>query len=266
MPLTDITVHLHRGPGCTAQFMAAIDLARRHRACLKGIYVVSHPYYVPNGDLERDYLEVKNFFMNAASKAQVLAEWLHVDWNVVGVPVSDIITLNSYHTDLLIIGQPVTGGLFRRGDDQLPQRLILGTGRPVVVLPSDGNIYQFGSKILVAWKTGRESTRALHDALPLLEKATQVTVIAVASGDAQREWETAGLSALHEHLERHGIKARTAVVDCGRQSVADVLLERIGEEEADLLVVGGYTHGPRKHGDLSRSLISRMSVPVLFSH
>jgi nucleotide-binding universal stress UspA family protein len=269
MPLKDIIVHLDRGPGCTARFMAAIDLARRHRACLKGLYVISHPYYAPQSALERDYAEVRSFFINAASKSGVMAEWLYVDWNVVGVPLSEIITFHAYSTDLLIVGQSGDGRSVRRGNHQLPEHLILGTGRPVVVFPSDGNTYQFGAKVLVAWKGGRESSRAIHDALPILENSSQVIIIAVVSGEAERERETDSLSALQEHLDRHDIKARTTIIDHGRHPIADILLERIKEEEADLLVMGGFTYGSRGvpvFGALSRELISRMTVPILFSH
>jgi nucleotide-binding universal stress UspA family protein len=268
MALKDITVHLHRNPGATAHFMAAIDLARRHQACLRGLYAISHPYYLPNSNLDRDYDEVRTFFLNAAAKSHVQAEWLLVDWQVVGVPLSDIIAVHAYHTDVLIVGQPVPGSYSRREELLLPQRLILETGRPVVVLPSDGNTYRFGEKIMVAWKRGRESARAIHDALPLLEKASEVTIVAVVSGQAQRDWETDGLSALQEHLDRHGIQTSTSVLDSGSSSVADVLLHQVGELGADLLVVGGYTPASRisRGPNLSRDLISRTPVPILFSH
>ncbi len=154
LPLKDIIVHLDRGPGCTARFMAAIDLARTHRACLKGLYAISHPYYAPQTALEGDYAEVRSFFINAASKSGVMAEWLHVDWNVIGVPLSEMITFHAYATDLLIIGQPHDGRRVQRGNHEPVEHLILGTGRPVVVFPSDSNTYQFGTNVLVAWRGG----------------------------------------------------------------------------------------------------------------
>jgi nucleotide-binding universal stress UspA family protein len=269
MPLKDIIVHLDRGPGCTARFMAAVDLARKHRACLKGLYVISHPFYAPQSDLERDYEEVRSFFVNAASKSGVTAEWLYVDWGVVGVPLSEIVTFHAYSTDLLIIGQPNEGSRFRRGNHELPERLILGCGRPVVVFPADGNAYRFGDKVLVAWRGGRESTRAIHDALPLLQGASRIDVVAVVSGEAEREHESTSLAALDTHLARHAIEARTTVIDREGRPVADILLERIREAEADLLVMGGMsytTRGVPNFGGLARELTRRMTVPILFSH
>lgn len=269
MPLKDIIVHLDRGPGCTARFMAAIDLARRHKACLKGLYVISHPYYASPSVLEGDYAEVRSFFINAASKSGVMAEWLYVDWNVVGVPLSEIIAFHAYSTDLLIIGQPGTGHSARRESQEVPERLILGSGKPVVVFPSAGNVFQFGTRIVVAWKGGRESTRAVHDALPLLKAASRVAIVAVVSGKTEQEREEACLAALREHLANHGIEAGTTIIDREKRSVADILLEQIGKEDADLLVMGGYTYSSRGmpvFGELSREMMNRMTVPILFSH
>lgn len=269
MPLKDIIVHLDRGPGCTARFMAAIDLARRHKARLKGLYVISHPYYASRSVLEGDYAEVRSFFINAASKHGVMAEWLYVDWNVVGVPLSEIIAFHAYSSDLLIIGQTAANRKFLRGYDDLSERLILSTGRPVVVFPSDGNTYQFGARILVAWRGGRESTRAVHDALPLLAAASQVAIVAVVSGKEEREREENMLAALHDHLANHSLEVSTTIIEREGRSVADILLERIGEESADLLAMGGLTHNARGvpvFGQLARELANRMTVPILFSH
>lgn len=212
---------------------------------------------------------MRNFFVNASSKAGVAAEWLYVDWGVVGVPLSDIITFHAYSTDLLIIGQPKERRAFRRANHELPERLILSCGRPVVVFPADGNAYQFGEKILVAWRGGRESSRAIHDALPLLQGASHVDIVAAVSGEADRDRENASLAALDVHLARHAIESRTTVIDREGHSVADILLERVREGGADLLVMGGLTSNARgvpSLGALARELMRRMTVPILFSH
>ena len=269
MPLKDIIVHLDRGPGCTARFMAAIDLARMHKACLKGLYVISHPYYAPQLTLDGDYAEVRSFFINAASKSGVMAEWLYVDWNVVGVSMSEMITFHAYATDLLVIGQPHNGRKVQRGNHEPIEHLILGTGRPVIVFPSDSTIYQFGKRVLVAWRGGRESSRALHDALSVIEKASRVDIVAVVSGETEREREQATLSALNEHLARHGVDAHVAIVNKGKRSVADIILDQVRDSDADLLVMGGFTYGLRGapvFGELPRELLKRTPVPILFSH
>jgi hypothetical protein len=265
MSLKDIVVHLNRKAGCTARLMAAISLARQHKACLKGLCAISHPYYAPVSDLERDHGEAHSFFINAASKSGVMAEWLYVDWGVVGTPLNDIITSHSYTTDLLILGQPEAG----RESRDIPERVIIGSGRPVVVFPTESTIFQFGAKILVAWRGGRESSRSLHDAFPLLKAASAVDIVAVVSGDEERTREKESLAFLDVHLARHGIETSQTIIDRGKRSIADVLLQRAAEEGIDLMVVGGCSYDWRRapvFNPLGRELMARMTVPILFSH
>lgn len=266
MPIRDILVHLDRRPGNTARLLAAVNLARRYSACLKGLCVISHPYYTPHTDLERDYGEVHRFFVNAASKSGVLAHWLYEEMGVVGAPGSDLIVRHSYTTDLVIIGQHGTAGDPER---DLPERLILGCGRPVVIFPTESTAFQFGTKILIAWKEGRESSRVLHEAMPLLKGAESVHVLSVVSGDEERNREQAGLDALQEHLSRHGMDTLWTVVERGKRSVADIILEQAAEKEIDLLVMGGCSYDWKRtpvFNALGREIMQRSAIPVLFAH
>lgn len=269
MSLKDIVVHLDRKPGCTARVLAAADLARQHGAFLKGLYVVSHQYYTPDSDFDGDYDEARGFFLNAASKSGVRAQWLFADWGVVGVSASDIILFHCHATDLLIIGQPDADRPVRRRNYELPERLIMGSGRPVVIVPADGSTFKFGSRILVAWKGGRESCRALHDALSLMREASRIDIVAVVSGEEERAWESASLTALGDYLERQALVTSSRIIERGKRSVADVILGQIEEEKFDLVIMGGCSHdllGAPVFNQLGRDLLNRMTVPILFSH
>ena len=60
----------------------------------------------------------------------------------------------------------------------LPDDLVTAAGVPVLALPPDisGDL---GQSILVAWNGSREATRAVQDALPLLQAAERVMLCAV---------------------------------------------------------------------------------------
>ncbi len=104
--LTDIIVHMDRGAGCTARLMAAIDLASRHGGRLKGLYVITHPHYTSSSSYLSDFAQVREFFVNATSKAGIETEWLLVDWNTVGTPLAEIVTNHSHYADTILVGQP----------------------------------------------------------------------------------------------------------------------------------------------------------------
>ena len=60
-----------------------------------------------------------------------------------------------------------------------------------------------GDNIVIAWNAGREALRAVHDAMPLLERAKKVTLFAFSSGRAR----FASQPDAGRHLAGHGVAA-----------------------------------------------------------
>src|ERR1700756_5695 len=61
------------------------------------------------------------------------------------------------------------------------------TGRPVLVIPYAETIDNVGRRALIAWDGTREAVRAVHGALPLLDRSEAVTVIHVGAQQASLE-------------------------------------------------------------------------------
>ncbi len=78
---------------------------------------------------------------------------------------------------------------------------MLGTGRPVLIVPTAGEFPVIGKRVLVAWNGSREASRATFDCLPLLQPDAELRLLAVDSprGDAT-------LARLARALSRHGVK------------------------------------------------------------
>lgn len=266
--LKDILVHMDRGVGCTARLMASIDLARRHNARLKGLYVITHPHYTSSSEYLADFSQVREFFINATSKAGVLAEWQVVDWGIVGTPLHSVVTSYSYHTDLVLVGQPAY--LHKRTKSlEYHEHLLLTSGRPVVVFPAHGEIFKFGEKITIAWKGGRESARAVHDALPLLQTAAQVTLLAITENRAEQAREEQSLAAMLDHLRQHQVEATATTLPLGRNSIVDLLLPYAAQTKTDLLVIGAFAYKSNRApvlSPLTRELLIQASIPLLIAH
>ena len=84
------------------------------------------------------------------------------------------------------------------------EQLLFVTGRPVVFVPVHGSFDTLGLHILVAWNSSRASTRAVNDALPLIERAEQVTVLAVNPAEFAERYGALPPEQMVEHLRRHG--------------------------------------------------------------
>jgi nucleotide-binding universal stress UspA family protein len=270
MALADILVHMDHQASSAARLAVAVGLAKRHRARLTGLFVITHQFYQPrHGTAEAAAGAAREMFEQQVAGAGIESKWECVDWSVIGVGMPEIIIHHTHYSDLLIVGQtteePASGGV----PADLPERLILGAGRPVLVVPYAGVFASVGERVLVAWTAGRESTRAVNDALPLLKKAQRVDILAINSSETYGDDGESLCADICEHLERHGVTARAESMMAATTPVGDALLNRVCEEGFDLLVMGAYAHTPQGKmalGSVARHLLGQMTVPVLMSH
>ena len=168
--------------------------------------------------------------------------------------------------DLAIVGQSDED---TSGEARIPEAVIWGTGKPVLVIPSFGNVKPIGTTVLVGWKSGREAARAVNDALPFLSRAKSVTVLAIDPEKGISGEGAVPAADIALHLARHGVTATAAHTISTGIGEGDVLLNYASDLGADLIVAGGYGHSRAREfvlGGATRSLLGTMTVPVLFSH
>ena len=144
------------------------------------------------------------------------------------------------------------------------ESVLLHSGRPVLVAPAEP-VRGIGRKVVVAWNGKAQSARALGASLPYLAKAESVTVLTAV------ETHTAGRpSEVVRYLSWHAIRAEAAEVTAsGPGKVGQVLLEKVGELGADLLVMGAYGHSRLREmilGGATREVLGHAVLPVLMAH
>lgn len=272
MAIKDILVHLDTTPGCKSRLELAIRIAKKHDAHLKGLFVLSHTYYAPrhtSGDLE-SAKTTEALFNLKTSSAGISAEWLYVDWSVVGVQTTEIVTLYSYYTDLLIIGQPTVEANNNGVPFDMPERLGLAAGKPLLITPYTGAVAPEINRVMVAWKAGRESSKTLHDAIPLLQQASLTSLVTVGSQEGYHHITNSDISSVQSHLVRHGVSAVHDQIQCPQSfPIGDALLNHACEQKMDLIVMGGYAasrRGAYMLGPVAKHLMNHMTVPVFLSH
>ena len=147
--------------------------------------------------------------------------------------------------------------------------LLVGCGRPLLVIPEGWRGPFPARRVVCAWKASREAARAIHDALPALRAADAVDVVLV---DPQRNGLSDGSrpgAEVARHLARHGVRAELHAIPRMGHSVGDALIQHARESGADLIVSGGFSHSRMREqllGGVTRELQERSPVPVLFSH
>ena len=147
--------------------------------------------------------------------------------------------------------------------------VLLGSGRPVLVIPPGFSRRGPIRHVVVAWTPTRESARALHDALPVLHAAGSVDLLELDPAVEQSGADQQPIADIAMHLERHGLKVKLVTQQRLAQSVASAVLSHAADSGADLLVAGGYGHSRLREwtlGGATRDLLRHSPIPVMFSH
>ena len=147
-------------------------------------------------------------------------------------------------------------------------RALLESGAPMLMLPPDWKPSPVGDNIVIAWNGGREALRAVHDAMPLLERAKKVTLFAFSSRpSALRK----SAEMLADHLAAHGVKAEhiSDWTNTGDLTAVEALFASLDTQDADLIVAGAFGHSRLYEGlfgGVSMDLMHQQSLPILMSH
>jgi nucleotide-binding universal stress UspA family protein len=279
MTLKNLLVHIDDTPHCAHRLDVAAKLARDFGAHLSGIYVVPLPVvpammstgYFPEGFIEeQEKLErerakkAKETFDAYMARAGIASEWRQREG-----ALASIVSMNARYADLAIVSQADPAGLPGHEVAALPAEVALTSGRPVLIIPYIGPGRSVATHVMVGWNASREATRAVNDAIPLLQRAKKVTVLSV-----DPEGGTAGHGQIPSadislHLARHGVKVEAAQTVTGEIDVGDAILSRAADLGADLIVIGAYGHSRMREfilGGATRHLLQHMTVPLLISH
>lgn len=282
MRLKDILVHLDGSERSDERLRLAVDLARRHGAHLSGLYVVDLVLPVgfaggfgDGGAAIGPMLErLREEAMATASEVETRfreltrREGIEGEWRLAEGISAELVALHARYADLVLVGQQDPEGE-QPAASVIIERVLFTAGRPVLIVPFAGRFGTAGRRVLVGWNAGREATRAVHDALPLLLDAEEVTVLSVnPRGGPDGHGDVPGAD-IALHLARHGVKVEATRTVSEEVGEGDVLLNQAADMMADLLVMGAYGHSRVREfvtGGVTRTILQRMTLPVLMSH
>jgi len=276
MTYKTILIQLDNSPSLDSRSKLAANLAKRENAHLVGIapigvaVIPGDSYLSVTGDL---LAQVQTELDEAAYDATQRFERICLDMDVDSfessaekIPPSDAILTHGQHSDLIIVGQA-------GGKDQTAmgagfvEQVILGAGKPVLVVPHTGHCTDAGKRILVAWDGSKEVARATTDAMPILKAADAVEIILV-SAKASQKGESIPGSDVARYLARQNVNVEVKEI-VSDIDVGETVLSHATDFGADLLVMGAYGHSRVREwvmGGVTRTLLNSMTVPVLMSH
>ncbi|WP_166726972.1 universal stress protein [Crenobacter cavernae] len=278
MAYKSLLVHVDSSPRAAARLDTAIVLAQTFDAHLTGLFVAPLPLsdggfaaapYPHTSGTTPDYVEAsarraQDTFENAVR----LAGLASVEWRqLIGAPIEDMY-LNARYHDLVIIGQGDPTQSIDKLPTDYPQTVLMGAGRPVLIVPYSGSFDTVGQQILVGWDARQEATRALTNALPLLKRAKRTQVLTINPVHGGDHGEVPGMD-IAIYLARHGVEVEVMSEHGASVDVGNLLLSNAADMGADLIVMGAYGHSRLREimlGGATQTVLESMTVPVLMSH
>ena len=184
-----------------------------------------------------------------------------VRFQVVEGRVEDIVASRGRLNDLIALERP------HDAEDRLYapalEAALFASGRPVLLCPPEA-CTKLGTRILIAWNDSRESARAVAGAMPFLKQARGVDVVAIQDGGLH-----ADPAVLKPYLSRHGVEASFRQLEPDYRPLGEQLLDEAKGCEADLLVMGAYSHSRLRElvlGGVTRGILAMADLPILMSH
>ncbi len=275
MIYSSVMVHLDLDEPNDARLHVAGDLAEQFDARLIGIASCQpQPSVYANGMLAQRL--VRELEAEANEKLNSLEQRFrtayqnrigNVEWRRAYATPVEFVAQEARTADLVITGADRMGGL----SDPLwrldPSELVMKLGRPMMVVPPETDRLRLAS-VVVGWKDTREARRATVDALPLLQRAKEVTVVEIIADDDDRPAAGRRVADVAAWLGRHQVDAYHKVANQGDGAV-DQLLHHSSDIGADIIVAGAYGHSRVREwvfGGVTRDLITRSDRCSVLSH
>ncbi|MEI9924943.1 MAG: universal stress protein [Bradyrhizobium sp.] len=153
--------------------------------------------------------------------------------------------------------------------EKVVEELIFQSGRPLLIFSGEMADRLPGSfeQAAIAWDQSQQATRAVADAMWLLQRAKTVRVFTATDYETTAERESG--EALVRHLAAHGIEALFEPIPKRAASTGKIFEAFVKNHEIDLLVMGAYRHSRLREFFLpgaTNTIVGQPPCWVLMSH
>lgn len=179
--------------------------------------------------------EAEKAFRAALGEANRAHTWTTLEGDLVAA-----LCREARYADLVVVAQDDAQGPPGKYPLPIAHSIALRAGRPVLITPPRIEPRPL-ERALIAWDGSREAVRAVHDALPLLQRAAYVEVAVFNPEDEHRELGEHDIARLLDHLQQHDVRIPSVQVLHRARSHGKSILERLSKGDFDLLIAGAYS-------------------------
>jgi len=280
VPLCDILVHLDGTPEDEIRLAHAEALANLDGARITGLLTTQlsdSPYFMDGLDFVQgvadDWSRLDLKIREAGAKS---FEKLVERFGRLSVPnevrrVEEVQTFlnvsfarEALWTDLVVASNPYPDNEASRWDSLIEAAMFNGA-HGIYLVPYGVAPRNALRSVMICWNGTREAARAVSEAMPLLSRATQVTVVCVADVDTAQIRGPEAMMDIARHLANHGLSPEITMLPAP-VSTADALLDEAHRISADLMVMGVFGHSRFREwliGGTTVDLLRKSDLPIL---
>ena len=277
--MKDILVLCDRNDSNNYRIETALSYAKSFSSHLTGIHLLPYPVIpvyggiYPNASLYTAANQIDKANECAEQLKQEFlksAEYFNIpcDWKTIEGLNLDFVIENARYTDLVVT--PATYSHYsEQGSHHLCDYLSTNLGRPLLILPDLNKTYDIPKRVIIAWNESHEAARAVHDALPILQKAKHIQIISVSKNIKDEKENIIRCEQLQRHLRHHSIEADVFSPDKAEKGAGYTIYHGAVEYDAELIVMGAYGHSRFKEiilGGTTKYLIEHTTLPLFVSN
>lgn len=273
--IKDIVVHLTGSAEDKVRIAYAAPIAEMFDAHLSGLQVHTLPELISFTDpVASTYLQT--VLAESHARAQMVTDALKDVLASVSVP-HELRRLDVYPSTIgsALAAQARTADLFVStrpygdpgGEERIEEAVLFRSGRGCLFVPPGGTPTSYDT-VFVAWKSTREAARAVADAMPFLQRASQVIVGIVEENGASEQYGIEPGVDIGRYLSRHAVTAEIRPIN-GWVYAGEALINEAQKTGAQMIVMGGYGHSRFREwiiGGATRHVLTHAAVPVLIAH
>lgn len=210
--------------------------------------------------LQKRRSAVSTLLASCDVSSDVSAEYQEIAW------ADEAIGRRARYSDLTVLGPEILA------HETLKEKVIEGSlfhsGRPLLLIPDGSAATLKPKRIMVAWDSRVEASRAVAQSLDFLAAADDVRLVLVDPIESEDEHGAEPGADVATFLARHGVKVSVDRLPSQGKTVASVLGRHAVDTAAQLLVMGAYGHSrlrQRLFGGVTRSMLDGPPIPILMS-
>jgi nucleotide-binding universal stress UspA family protein len=270
--MKSVLLHVQDDDGLESRLQAALSIVRAssgHLSCLHvtpiNAYVAFDGFggvFVMNDII--DALEKQEEKMRTKIEGHLAREDVSWSYTQATADPTQLLVSRGALADLIVVGRSrhsktaAYPAMATFGD------MLKASRTPILVVPEGEADFDPMGPAVIGWNGSFEAANALRAALPLLQHASAVHVIAI---DEDKDLDFPSLDA-SEYLSRHGVKTEVHSESKGSKAVAEKLVVTAQGLGASYLVMGGYGHSRAREywfGGVTRSVLTECPIPLILS-